>query len=291
MPSTRQFDYRKSKLLGRNAMNLPRYLLIIVFLAIIFVFGSFVKAAKEQKATNFPEEEVKKMLSNEQKKTIADLELEKLQLENQKILLEINSFGKPSKWELIKNSVTFFGLIVPVMIAIATFLYQRQAELRMEKIRAFERAQEMIEKGQKSSGILQLSLLGKKAIPHLLGQVLVEETHIEWPSSSLAALAGLKRIGIEYLTLTDKNYLNNKVNMAFDEINLCKANINEYFKSKEEKWVKPISKRTVIKDFHNIHKHIVLINEITSIIGINPEWEKRIFQSEQYCDAIKQEFM
>jgi hypothetical protein len=234
-----------------------------------------VDTAKEQKAANssLTTEEVKKMCADEQNKTKTDLELEKIRLENDKIRLEIRSFGKPSKWEIIKYFATFFGVIVPAMIAITTFLYQRQTELRMEKIRAFERARLMIQKGDIEVGILQLSLLGKEAIPHLLNEIKLDEYYSEWPLPPLAAVAGLKRIGIENLTEIDKKVLHTKVNIALDLIDIDKNN----------------GVKRELKHYR-IERRIAIIKEIISIIGTNPQWDSRISQAKQFCDQLKSEF-
>lgn len=143
-----------------------------------------------------------------------ELEVEKLRLENEKALLEIQSFGRPTKWEIIKS----LAVIIPVIITIFTFLYQRQAEisqrqaaLRMERIQAIERARQTMEKGARSAGVFQLALFGEEAIPHLIGEVRVLDRHPEWPSFSMAALLSLKQIGPEKLTTAHKEFLRNLV--------------------------------------------------------------------------------
>lgn len=75
------------------------------------------------------------------------LELEKLTLENERARKELNSFGHPTRWEVVKSLVTFFGVLLPAFVSIFTFLHQRdvelaqkQQELRADRLRAIERA-------------------------------------------------------------------------------------------------------------------------------------------------------
>lgn len=132
-------------------------------------------------------------------KTREALLLEKLALENQRAKKELNAFGRPTKWEVAKSLVTFFGVLVPVLITVFTFLHQRDIELaqkqqafRAERLRAMERARELIAKGDRSAGVFQLALFGEDAIPDLIGEVRINNNHADWPSPSLAALTSLK---------------------------------------------------------------------------------------------------
>lgn len=198
-----------------------------------------------------------------------ELEVQKLRLENEKALLEIKSFGRPTKWEIIKS----LAVIIPAIIMIFTFLYQRQAEiaqrqaaLRMERIREIERARQTMEKGDRSAGIFQLALLGEEAIPHLLGQVNFNHNYLNnyGTSPSMAALLSLKQIGLEKLTTAHKEFLRNLVVDALLSNELILSEV-----SKD----KPLD----YKQYEAISGSLRIIEEILTIIpSASSKWEAQI---------------
>ena len=127
---------------------------------------------------------------------------------------------------MLKSFVTFFGVLIPVFVTIFTFLNQREQELAQKerelkaaRIQAIERATQMIVKGNRSAGVFALTVFGEDAIPQVLGEVRVKSFDGDWPYSSLAALASLKKIGIDKLTEADKQFLKNQIRLALSQIN------------------------------------------------------------------------
>ena len=174
---------------------------------------------------------------------------------------------KPSLWEIIRTSVTWIGVIVPVLIAVFTYFHQRSVELEQRateahdrRVREMQAAREIIEKGDRSAGILQLSLYGKEAIPLILGEVRVNNFHIDWPSPTIAALVSLKRIGVENLKPEDIEFLRHQGDIAADNLRSYKPG-------------GPNSPK--LKDADGL---IRIINAIQEITGRNANWADAIEQ-------------
>jgi hypothetical protein len=160
-----------------------------------------------------------------------ELENDKLRLENKTLEQKMLGKEKPSRWEMIRTSVTWIGVIVPALIVVFTYTHQRSVELEQKATEAHDRrvremtaATELMEKGDRSAGTLQLSLYGKDAIPLILGEVRVRNFHQDWPSTTLAALVSLKRIGINNLKPEDIEFLRHQGDIAVESLRGYKPN-------------------------------------------------------------------
>jgi hypothetical protein len=143
----------------------------------------------------------------------------------------------------------------------------------------------MIEKGDRSAGVLRLSLFGEEAIPDLLGEVRINNFHIDWPSPSLAALAGLKRIGIERLRNSDKDFLRSQVDLAIAQIDSLLSDPPKEEGGQAtllEKDNMRINKDSWRKD---IAGRIAIVKEIVSIVGAKPQWDRKIQEAERALDS------
>lgn len=145
--------------------------------------------------------------------------LDKLNAETNRIrletkLLETKLAGKekPSKWEIARVLITWFGILIPASISIFTYLNQREAELiqrqkefdqqqqearerRMQEIIAIQNS---MTKQNRASGIMQLTMYGSDAVPILLGEIKTEPSEhansYQFPDVTLAAVGALKRL-------------------------------------------------------------------------------------------------
>jgi hypothetical protein len=149
------------------------------------------------------------------------LELRKIELEVRAAEQKLAGKERPSSWEVTKTLITWFGVVGPVVLSVLGYFHQQneilrqhEAEARAERTKAIAAASELMSKGDRSSGVLQLALYGEEAIPVILGEVRITAFHIDWPSQSFAALTALKRIGVDKLKASDREFLNRQANLA-----------------------------------------------------------------------------
>jgi hypothetical protein len=88
-----------------------------------------------------------------------------------------------------------------VIISVFTYLHQRGAELdqraaetRSRRLSEIKSITDQIERGDRSVGVLRLSAYGEDALPIIIGEVRVKNFHIDWPSTTLSAIAAIERV-------------------------------------------------------------------------------------------------
>ncbi|MEM1222939.1 MAG: hypothetical protein AAGH40_09270 [Verrucomicrobiota bacterium] len=154
-----------------------------------------------------------------------ELEISKLDLENKELSLRLAGQLKPSRWEIIRLAVAWVGIVVPITISIFTLLAQRDQSLRQQEIEARDRrlteikdAIKHMESIDRSAGILSLSAYGDDALPRILGEIKGVDKASHWPSSTLAAITSLQKIGKSSLSTIDINYLIDQGELGVDQL-------------------------------------------------------------------------
>jgi len=152
-------------------------------------------------------------------------EVRKAELENKALELQIANSLHSRRWEIAKTIVPWLGVLLPLAISLSTYfgqkskeLEQKAIELRDQRNKEIAGATDLMNKGDRSSGVLLLSIYGEDAIPIILGEVRVHRFHVDWPSPALAALTALKRIGVDKLRGTDIDFLRLQISVALDEL-------------------------------------------------------------------------
>lgn len=152
--------------------------------------------------------------------------LHKAELENRLLEIQIAAAKRgPGRWDVVKTMVPWAGILVPVLISLFAFFHQRGIELQQKGIELRDQrnkemaaATEMMNRGDRSSGVLLLSIYGEDAIPIIVGEVRIHNFHVDWPSSTLAALTSLKRIGVDKMKPTDVEFLKLQMRVAIEEL-------------------------------------------------------------------------
>ena len=203
------------------------------------------------------------------------LELEKQALENKILKLKILGKEPISRWEIIRTSVTWVGIVVPVTISVFTYLNQRSVELEQndqklkeERLAKIESIHKQIKEGEVSTGVLRLSVYGEEALPTILGQVKVNGNHLEWSDRTLAAISAIERIGIDKLKESDKELLKSKGDLSIAQIKLLQKFIIQL--QKERKNYKSLSEDM------RIEQNIKIVEALQQVVGSVPRWNQVI---------------
>jgi hypothetical protein len=152
------------------------------------------------------------------------------------------------------------------MIAIFTYIHQLEKELEQRateaqdrRVREMKGAVDFMERGDRTAGIFQLSLFGKDAIPLIMGEVRVNNFHIDWPSTTLAALVSLQRIGIHNLAPEDIQFLRQQGDVAVDKIRSLSPNMS-------------------VRQREDAYGLVRIVNSIQGITGPDRNWSDAIRQ-------------
>ena len=129
----------------------------------------------------------------------------------------------------------------------------------------------MINTGDRSAGVLQLALFGDEAIPHLVGEVRITNFHIDWPSPSLAALAGVKRIGADRLAASDRDFLRSQADLATSQVTALLAEPHRG----DARWQ------------HEIGGRVAIVKEIASLVGPRTQWDEQVREAERAVGSAR----
>lgn len=158
------------------------------------------------------------------------LELEKLRLEVAEARRRAESTAPPSRWAWTTDMGRFLVVAIPILLSVAAFfidnhgarqLREHELELREEQL-AVERLkvltfglEKLKELPEAATLFLSLYPERKAHVEILVGMVQIEppdDAEWPWPTTSRAALEGLRRVGAERLSAKQRNYLLGLVN-------------------------------------------------------------------------------